>query len=426
MTVHAPDPRHDAADALAAAWGAADDDATRAALLRALGATPAEVAELLPRRAPPFAPPAREGALAFPLPDEPFVAEWARDLARRPAGPDGAWRVLRRRLPGLWFPIAPGVATSAAYVRAVRDGCVAPPADAAPPLAHPAAVTLTLHATAAGRIPVVATPHRADFEALLRVAVHRNAPVAIPAAQGATFVGGHPTWRAVDDAADATVDAPDPFAAERPLVRSGARDRLLVLHADAPYSGLPADVVGEPTAAWGARSTALRLAHESAHYLTRRVLGAVRDDLVDELLADHAAMLTVCGRYRPAWAVAFLGATDAGGARWALYGGNAALSPGASAVRRRVVRRAVRQIAAWARALGPPDDAAAIARRTLALASRSLEGLADPGAAARLRRVVRALGAGHAGADAQGSSRGPSQPTYAITPATAPTAAGTR
>src|SRR3712207_8649372 len=88
----------------------------RVSVLRAHGAGPSEVDELLAYTESPFRPP--DEPPEIPLPDEPFVAAWEAYAAE--AGETGVWECLRSRLPQLKFPVEAGISESGAYIAATR------------------------------------------------------------------------------------------------------------------------------------------------------------------------------------------------------------------------------------------------------------------------------------------------------------------
>ena len=125
-------------------------------------------------------------------PDEPFVAAW-EEYAR---GRRGAGRGGGPRLP------TPAAALSRPRGR-LGDGGVprgdaargaAPPDAGGPAFVDPGGVTLTLHPTLAGRLPVLVAKERADFETLVRVFSARNEPVPVPPSMGACLVKGFNNW----------------------------------------------------------------------------------------------------------------------------------------------------------------------------------------------------------------------------------------
>lgn len=361
------------------------DEAVRAAVLRELGATEDEVAELLRYGENRFR---RDGPLPdLPLEDEPFVEAW--EAYAREAEARGAAEVLRERLPQLCFPVREGMSDDEAYRAATRRGA-AVPADAEPlRLEAPEALRLFLHPTAAGHVPVLAAGSRADFVSLVRALARRNEPSPVPPAMGALAVAGYVNWDRVaalrrrwERGEEPLAGAPDWPAAMRELRerRDLYQDRFLLL-SDGPYSGVPAAEVGMGDAAWREASLTIRLEHEAAHYLTRRVLGSMQNALLDELIADHAGIVAAAGRFRADWFLRFLGLEGEEGCRpegrMSLYRGDPPLSEGAFAVLGRLVRRAAAALEAWDAGL-PAEERTreGRARTLLALAEGTLEELA--------------------------------------------------
>lgn len=371
-----------------------DDDAPRLEVLRRLGATEYEAAELLAYNRPAFARP--DDALRFPLADEPFVAAWAgyADKARR----RGVWTVLRERLPQLRFPIAPGISETPAYRAAVRLG-EPPPEGPGLRLEAPDGLRLFLHRTVAGRIPVVLAEHRADFEALVRAFVARGEPSPVPESQGAVIVGGYNNWdriarlRAAFERGELEAGGAATWAEAFAWVRERKElyQDCFILLWGGPYSGVPAAEMGMGEAEWRRVSLAIRLEHECAHYFTRRVLGAMRRSLHDELIADYAGIAAGTGHFRAESFLRFLG-LGAGiyrpGGRLEVY--RQGLSDGAFAVLQALVLRAAAAVETVDRRLPrtwrTPSGRAQV---MLALASAPIETLAAEDGAERLAARFR-------------------------------------
>lgn len=367
----------------APAGPSAASDAARAETLRAFGAGPAEVDELLAynRGVFDFA-----GGARLPLPDEPCVAAWARyaDEARS----RGVLPVLRDHLVQLRFPVADGIGASEPYQAAVRRGLL-PARTEDLPLADPDGLRLFIHPTPAGAVPVVVVPHRGDFEALVRAMTKRNEPVPLPPSMGACMVGGYSNWSRVAElrraweAGGVDVEGADTWAAAFAVLRERKelyQDRFVLL-SGGPYSGVPAEAMGMDPAAWSRASLTIRLEHECAHYLTRRVLGSMRNNLLDELMADYAGIVAAAGRYHAAWFLRFCGleaeeGCRPGGRLWN-YRGDPPLSDPAFAVLGRLVRAAAARVERYDAALPPsartPEGRADV---LLAMAALTLEQIA--------------------------------------------------
>lgn len=369
-----------------------DRRAMRAEVLRAHGATEAEAVELLAYGEGDACVPANL-PVRWPLADEPFAAAW--DGYAEAAGRDGAWPVLRDVLVQLRFPVEAGVAESDAYRRATRRGDVdGLAAGGGVRMEAPERLRLWVHPTPAGRIPVVLAGARADFETLVRAITARNQPVPVPASMGACIVAGYNNWERVarfrrewEASGDTSCGWSEAFAALVPR-RELYQDRFILL-SPGPYSGVAADDVGRPADAWARESVALRLEHECAHYLTRRVLGSMRNTLRDEVVADFASIRAAAGRFRADWLLRFLGlerfpAYRAGGRMENYRGG---LSSGAFTVLQRVVHAAAAELAAFDATLPTDVGDALRAEMLLTLCAHSLEEIA-----AGALRHVRVVG----------------------------------
>jgi hypothetical protein len=337
-------------------------------------------------------------ALTFPLQDEPHLARWTayEQDAREPGV--GAFEALRRRFVQLRFPIASGMSQEDAYRRATLRGQFEAADDFAPglTLAAPHTLTLTLEATIAGHIPVIVTGPREDFATLARALTERNEPAAVPPSMGACIVSGLNNWDRVarhraqweselpaaerPDDADALDEA---WKAEfRVLATQKAlyQDRCIIL-SRGPYSAVSAQDAGLPEAEWLERSLVIRREHECTHYFTWRVFGAMRNNLLDELIADFVGIVRGFGTYRPELALRCLGMENPDryrpGGRLENYRGTPPLSDAAFGVLQRLAVRGVRNLDALSRLrAGDLANLAALARLTCALFSCTLEEIA--------------------------------------------------
>jgi hypothetical protein len=252
-------------------------------------------------------------------------------------------------------------------------------------------------------VPILVASAREDFVTLVRVFSARNEPVDVPEAMGACIVTGLNNWdrvrryrAAFESARGAPADEAEWTAefrahlAPRPELY---QDRFILL-SSGPYSGVPAAGLGLADAAWRARSLAIRREHECTHYLTCRAFGRMRNNALDELIADFAALAAVDGDYHGGLALRFLGLEDhprwREGGRLQSYLGDPPLPADAAAVLRTLVVRAVRNLERSV-AAAPPRGRAAIARHALALAGLTLEDLASDEMPARLSAALRGV-----------------------------------
>lgn len=369
--------------------------------LAALGASPEETAELLAYNENVFDLGALGPETRFPLPDEPFVAFWeerARESQAR--GHGGAFAVLREHLPQLAFPIRAGISETEPYRTATRRGV---PVESIPEatgleLEHPEAIELEVHESPAGRIPLLIARRRPEFAALIQALTKRNEPVPVPGSQGALMVSGYNNWSRIGELRRAW-ETQEPSAREEAtwaeeFQRIQARRELyqdrFILLSDGPYSAVPAADLGLGEEEWRELSLAIRRDHECTHYFTRRLFGSMRNNALDELIADWAGLTGATGRFRADWFLRFMGLENhprfRPGARLEIYRGNPPLSDGAFRILQRLLVAAAGNLERLDARLAVLSRApAGRARAIAALASLRLEDLASEDAESLLR-----------------------------------------
>lgn len=309
-------------------------------MLAVHGAGAGEIGELLAYNDNVFEAPSI-AASSFPLEDEPFVGAWDEYAAE--AGADGVDAVLHRRFLQFSFPIERGISETESYRAAVRRGV--PPANGLRTvLARPDLMRICVHPTSAGSIPLLITGDRRDFITCVQALTRRNEPVAIPRSMGACTVAGFNNWDRIRRLRHERV-----AEFERILPRKDLyQDRFIIL-SSGEYSDVPAADLGKEQDEWLAQSLILRREHECAHYFTRRVFGSMRNNVLDELIADYMGIVAIDGRFRAEWFLRFMGLYAETGARpdgrIHLYRG--ALSDGAFRVLQHLLSTAAQNIEAF-------------------------------------------------------------------------------
>lgn len=373
-------------------------------LLTALGASPGEAAELRDYNRNVFDLGGLSPETRFPLPDEPFVAFWESVAAESRSR--GAFAVLRERLPQFAFPIRAGISRTEAYQAATRRGV---PIESTPEatgleLAHPEAVEVALHTSPAGRIPLLIARRRPELIALIQALTRKNEPEPVPLAQGALMISGYNNWcrirelRSRWEALEPTARETATWNEEFQRIQAHKdlyQDRFILL-SDGPYSAVPAADLGLGEDEWRELSLVIRRDHECAHYLTRRLFGSMRNNLLDELMADYAGLVGAVGRFPAAWFLRFLGLEDfphyRAGGRLDIYRGDPPLSDGAFRVLQRLIRKAALNLERFDGPLAAaPRSPGETAVTLAALATFRLEDLAAPGAEERIEQAVRLL-----------------------------------
>lgn len=322
----------------------------------------------------------------LPLSDESFVPVWESYLAE--AAEKGLWAVLREKLVELHFPIEAGISETETYHAAKRRGVV--PAETGPGLRlqEPEQLTLCLHPTAVGRIPILTTTCREDFVALVRALLRRNEPAPLLDSVGAYMVSGYNNWDRVRalkkqweiehpaGTADQWSEAFRLLAAQKELYQ----DRFILL-SDGPYSGVSAAEMGLDEAAWRRASLIIRREHECVHYFTCRLFGSARNNLLDELIADFVGLKTALGQFRAEWFLRFLGLEDPTqfrvSGRLGNYRGDPPLSERSFGIVQRLVAAAGQNLQTFDDGLPSPPDLLCTARWIAASASLTLEEFAS-------------------------------------------------
>jgi hypothetical protein len=266
---------------------------------------------------------------------EPHVRAWQGYLAD--AQEVGVWESLRRRLVQLQFPVQLGMSETAEYRSSTRRGLPVPVGMEGLQLRSPQLLELFIHESWAGPVPVLFAGDRADFELLVQALLRRNEPVPIPAAMGACMVAGFNNW---DRIRSYRIQWESEHGSEgwdqewQRLIPQKVlyQDRLMIL-SDSPYSNVAGAKLGVAEDDWRQQSRQIRLEHESIHYWTKRCLGAMQNNVLDELIADYWGLVATTGEYRADWFLRFLGLEAwpmyRSSGRLANYRGNPELSAGA-------------------------------------------------------------------------------------------------
>jgi len=367
----------------------------RAAVLRSCGAAPDDLDALLAYGAAiqPKAPPP-----PLPLDDEPHVERWIAYEQDAGNANSNAFESLRQRFVQLRFPIREGISKDDEYRRGTLRGQfdAADSKEFAPGLVlkAPGELKLTIESTIAGHIPVIVTGPREDFVALVRALTERNEPAVVPTSMGACIVSGLNNWDRVarhrakweaemdgragdgEELEEAWRAEFRAFAAQKALYQ----DRCIIL-SRGPYSAVSAQAAGLSDAEWLDRSLVIRREHECTHYFTYRVFGVMRNNLIDELIADFVGLVRAFGTYRADIALHCLGLEQPDryrpGGRLENYRGTPPLSDAAFAVLQQLARRGVRNLDTLSRTRAADfTDLPALARLTCSLFTRTLEELA--------------------------------------------------
>lgn len=313
-----------------------------AKVLARYGATAEEIEELLTYNQNIFNSTALSPNQTFPLESEPHVTAWKRYYSH--AQEIGVFAVLRSALVQLQFPIQAGISQTNAYRATTRKGYSTDNITEATglDLQHPESLQLAIHPTLAGEIPVIIAGCRADFVMLVQALTKRNEPELLPDSMGATIVAGYNNWERIRyyrqewEAKQSPLLTGADWQAEfqRLKLEKHLYQDCFIILSQGNYSAIPAEKIGIDEEEWLRLSLIIRLEHECCHYFTRRVFGSMRNNMLDELIADYQGIVAANnGRYRADWFLRFIGLEDfpsyREGGRLQNYRGKPPLSEGA-------------------------------------------------------------------------------------------------
>jgi hypothetical protein len=365
----------------------------RSQILAEFGANPLEVEELLLYNQNVFAQDNLVSSLQFPLPSESHIAVWQEYLTA--AKTQGIFTTLKDALVQLQFPIQAGISQTETYLAATRKGIIRDRTTDFV-LQQPEALQLKIHQSLAGEIPVLLTTNRNDFVSLVRAITKRNEPVDIPDSMGACMVAGYNNWDRirrykqqwlVNNSESAWSEEFKRLIAQKELYQ----DRFIIL-SDGFYSNVQPEKLGLTAEKWRGLSLTIRLEHECTHYFTRRVFNSMRNNLLDELIADYQGIVAATGTYKADWFLHFLGLESfpnyREGGRLQNYRGQPPLSDGAFKILQKLVKSAAENLEAFDCNYNHQLQTTEHQIMLMALTSLTIEELASPNAGQRLQQII--------------------------------------
>ncbi len=337
-----------------------------------------------------------------PLESEPHIAVWEQYVEE--ANKLGIVAALKPNLVQFQFPIASDISQTEAYRGATRKGEPVESIEIATGLvfSEPEKLQLLIHQTLAGSIPVIIAANRKDFVTLVQALTKRNEPQPIPDSMGACIIGGYNNWhririykekwRAQNPQNCSESDWKNEF--KRLIPRKELYQDRFILISSGFYSNVPAERLGLTESEWQKLSLEIRLEHECTHYLTRRLFGSMRNNLMDELIADYRGIVAAIGYYRADWFLEFLGLesfpTYRRGGRLENYRGEPPLSEGAFKILQALVKTAAENLERFDNKYYSKGSRISSEDMSMliALTSLTLEELASPSAVNLLESAV--------------------------------------
>ncbi len=311
----------------------------RQSQIRALHyANESEINELIEYNVSQFQLDNWDRGFSLPLEDELHLSVWQEYYLE--AKQIGVLEALRKRLVQLNFVIAKDMSITQLYRSATRKGELALETQQKKGLElQSQELELRIHQTIAGKIPIIIAKKRSDFVALIQALTKKNEPQPIPDSMGACIIGGYNNWDRIRQYRQRWSDRASPQKSEADW-QVEFKKMLPQKDVSSAVLGLDADNLQE-------LSLNIRLEHECTHYLTRRLLGSMRNNLLDETIADYQGIVAAHGSYRGDWFLHFMGLGGDGyrsGGRLENYRGDPELSDGAFAVLQSLIRNVARNL----------------------------------------------------------------------------------
>ena len=311
-----------------------------------------EIEELLVYNCNNFQPLTWKQELCFPRVDELHIKVWQEYLAE--AQDKGTYETLKQYLVQLQFPVEAGISVCLEYQAATRRGVDPTEFKLATglKLQAPDKLQLWIHQTMAGKIPVLVAAERADFISLVQALTKKNEPQPIPESMGSCIVRGYNNWHRLQKYRQQW-QANHPFGNwqqefKKIIPQKQLYQDCFIILSQGNYSGVSAAQLGLEDDQWQHLSLKIRLEHECTHYLTRRFLNSMQNNILDELIADYQGIVAAWDSYRADWGLCFMGLESAEyreGGRLENYRGNPRLSDNAFKVLEKLVRQAAQNIA---------------------------------------------------------------------------------
>lgn len=210
----------------------------------------------------------------LPLPAKPAIAWWQQWLIESSA--DEQFEALRSVLPQLFIQPHHGASKTELYKYLVLRGESGIQKDRAATLQlkDPEGFSIKVVDHPCSPVPVIEISEHSDFLNVLRCLAYRCELVQIQPSVHSQAVSGLIHWGLIS------------------TLNQQERAELIILHRS-PYSSLPAAAIpGNPTTSqWLEISHKWRLEHELTHLATKCLVGEMRLNLFDELVADALGML---------------------------------------------------------------------------------------------------------------------------------------
>ena len=214
----------------------------------------------------------------FPLKDSEFIEWWKEWITS--SQQNKYWERLRKDLPQLYVSPMREARLGNQYKQLVLQGVTPTSKDVNGGLKEPGGFSFVLESHWCGSMPVIRVKNKNEFDMLLQCLVHRCEPVEIQESVHSQAVSGLIHWGLIS------------------TFGKSARCSMLILH-DSPYSSVSYTAIPGISSEeeWIHCSHLWRLEHELTHIACKILVGEMRLNLYDELLADAMGMRASLGYF---------------------------------------------------------------------------------------------------------------------------------
>lgn len=214
----------------------------------------------------------------FPLKDGELIEWWKKWLLH--SEKNQYWERLRRNLPQLYVSPKVEARLGTKYKQLVLQGATPSSDETEGGVKVPHGFEILLESHWCGSMPVIKVKKKHEFDILLQCLVHRCEPVEIEESVHSQAVSGLIHWGLIGS------------------FGKSARCNMLILH-DSPYSSVSYTAIPGMSSEeqWIHCSHLWRLEHELTHIACKSLVGEMRLNLYDELLADAMGMRASLGYF---------------------------------------------------------------------------------------------------------------------------------
>lgn len=223
------------------------------------------------------------------------------------------FQILKDFYPQLYFPIETEINKTEDYINAVLKG-----KDSFKNLQthlflnHAEGISIQLHKSISGTIPVISINDSQDFVAIAQSLLYKNNPMPVPSSMGAFLANGINNWARIHALKKIWIENRPSNSWNEEFSKNILpnpelyKDKIIVVSTK-PYSNIQAAHLGLSEDEWKAYSYSIRLEHECTHLYTLKRYGCASNNLHDELVADYIGIAKTLGKYNKEWMLAFMG-----------------------------------------------------------------------------------------------------------------------